>query len=649
MAPTEKDRATQAQAGLMRTGLDLIPQALSIFDSDLRLAVCNRRYQEMFDLEPAYVTAGVGFEDTIRYLVQRGEYGEIDDEEEAVRGRVVAARAFVPHYLERQRPNGTWLSVEGFPLPQGGWVTVYTDITEVRVQQQMLRARSAELSEQLLSNTERLSVTNRQLQAANTALSTAQSELTEIAARARLTTEMMPAHIAHVDRSLDYTFTNRRLPSVIPGTPAQIIGQHIKSVLGSDTFNVIHENLLGALEGKESVREFTDGVSGRRIRSAFTPDQVAGGPINGVYILSMDITQETQSRAIVTQTRKRELAAQLTSGLAHDFANLLTIILGLQQRMMKHDLPPEVRDYVGSTVAAARRGGTLLDRIAAISGKRKIQPVAVHMPEFLKDLSIMAEAALPEGITFETAIRGIDRPLLLDRDTLQDSLLNLILNARDAIVDHAGKAGGRIRLEVAPVHDTWVELRITDTGGGFSADALGSAFDPFFTTKGGEGSGLGLSMVFDQTSLLGGTVWLQNQATGGAKVSIRLPYREAPPAMTGGLVLLVDDSDDIRESVREMLRGMGHTVIEASSAEEAETLAALPDIDLVLTDLKLRGGRSGLDLADGLRAAGLGPTGIMTSAAPADPLRAEAASRYALLPKPFDAATLARFLPTVNG
>ncbi len=178
--------------GLIKTGLNLISQALSIFDSDLKLAVCNRRYQDMFDFPDAFVSPGVSFEETIRYLVLRGEYGSVDDAEEAVRTRVKAAQAFVPHYLERMRPNGRWVSVEGFPLPQGGWVTVYTDITEVRIQQQMLRTRSAELSEQLLSNTERLSETNRALSAANTALEAAKNQLAEMEARIRLTTEMIP-------------------------------------------------------------------------------------------------------------------------------------------------------------------------------------------------------------------------------------------------------------------------------------------------------------------------------------------------------------------------------------------------------------------------------------------------------------------------
>jgi len=133
---------TDSVEKLTRAGLNLIQQALSIFDSDLKLAVCNSRYQEMFGLPDALVTPGASFEETVRYLVERGEYGEQSDPVEAVRLRVETARDFQPHYMERQRANNRWISVEGAPLTQGGWVSVYTDITEIKLQEQLLRARS---------------------------------------------------------------------------------------------------------------------------------------------------------------------------------------------------------------------------------------------------------------------------------------------------------------------------------------------------------------------------------------------------------------------------------------------------------------------------------------------------------------------------
>ncbi|MFC2966636.1 PAS-domain containing protein [Acidimangrovimonas pyrenivorans] len=630
---------------LTRAGLNLIQQALSIFDSDLRLAVCNKRYQEMFGLPDALVTPGAEFEETIRFLVLRGEYGPVEDAEAAVRARVDAARAFQPHYMERTRANGRTISVEGAPLPQGGWVTVYTDITEIKHQEALLRARSEELSDQLLTHAERLSQANRALAATNAALEEAKRELTEIEARTRLTTEMMPAHIAHVDRNLRYTFSNRRLSSVMPGRPSSIIGLTGRQALGDEAFDRIEPYLDRALAGEASVYEFTDDPSGRRIRAAFTPDQLEDGPINGVYILSMDVTEEAQARAAVSQTRKRELAAQLTSGLAHDFANLLTVILGLQSRLEKLALPAGAADLVAATQAAARRGGTLLDRIASISGKRELRPVATDLTAFLADLRLLAEPTLPENTRLAVRLEGIDGPVLLDQGALQDTLVNLILNARDAI-GTAGDGTGEITLAARPFRDTWLQITVDDTGPGFTEETLERGLDPFFTTKGDAGSGLGLSMVYDQTKLAGGTLKLQNRPGGGARVLLRLPLRRAAtrpaePAM----VLLVEDTDEIRTSVREMLRDLGHAVLETASAEEALTLADLPGIGMVLSDIGLPGDQNGVDLIEALQARGCpARLYLMTSLPPADPLRQRAAAHVPVLTKPFSEAELSAFL-----
>lgn len=631
----------ETHAGLTRAGLNLIQQALSIFDRDLRLALCNRRYQDMFDFPDALVAPGATFEDTIRFLVLRGEYGPVADAEDAVRVRVDTARAFVPHYMERLRPNGRWISVEGAPLPNGGWVAVYTDITEVKLHEGLLRARSEELSHEVLAHAERLAMTNRALAATNAALEETKRELIEMETRTRLTTEMMPAHIAHVGRDLRYTYSNRRLTTVLPGRPSDILGLSGREALGAATFGKIEGNLRQALAGEASVVEFTDDDSGRRIRGAFTPDRIGDGPINGVYILSMDVTEEAQARAALTQTRKRELAAQLTSGLAHDFANLLTIIMGLQTRLERMRLPPEAADQVAATLAAARRGGVLLDRIASISGRRDLRPVPVDLTAFGAELRTMARAALNDRVALDIRIDGFGGPVLLDPGALQDALVNLILNARDAM----GGKGGAIVVTARPLRDTWAEFAVTDEGPGFTPEALERGLDPFFTTKGGEGSGLGLAMVYDQVQLAGGTVRLANRAEGGAVVTLRLPLRPVAAPVAPGLVLLVEDSDSIRESVREMLRDLGHAVIEATSADEAEALSSLPGLVLILSDINLKGATTGAALAERLADRGCRvPLALMTSLPAVDPRRARAERRFAVLPKPFDAPTLAGFL-----
>lgn len=131
-------------------GFNLISQAISIYDSDLRLMIANRRYQTMFDLPGHLSRSGASFADTIEHLARQGEYGEIDNIADFVRSRVDQALTFKPHYFERQRANGSTISIEGSPLPQGGWITVYADISESKRQEDMLEAISETLSGEIL-------------------------------------------------------------------------------------------------------------------------------------------------------------------------------------------------------------------------------------------------------------------------------------------------------------------------------------------------------------------------------------------------------------------------------------------------------------------------------------------------------------------
>ena len=626
---------------MTRAGLNLIQQALSIYDADLRLVLSNRRFQEMFDLPKSLITPGASFADTIRHVAARGDYGPLDDLGAFVVERVEMAQSFTPHYMERTRGNGQVISVEGTPLPNGGWVTVYTDITQIKRQEDMLRARSEELSGQLSAYSQELSTTNRKLASTISALEQSQRDLQEIEARTRLTTEMMPAHIAHVGPDRRYTYSNKRLNLVMPGRPANIINRHIAEALGAQTYSLIEPHLNNALDGKSSVFEFTDELSSRRIRTAFTPDTSDPNQVSGVYVLSMDVTEEAQARATLQQQSKREMASHLTSGLAHDFSNLLTIIMGAQGRLSKFDLPPDARQLVDATLNAATRGGALLNSIADMVGNRAPHPQAITINDVFDQLAPLAYSALDAQHNLILKPPKTDKQWLLDAGQLMDALLNLILNARDAI----GQSG-TITLAAKIVKDTWIEFVVTDTGQGFSTNALQHAFDPFFTTKGENGTGLGLSMVYDVAKMNGGSLVLQN-GFRGARVTLRLPARQAIAQRPPGMALLVEDQTDLRDVFRNYLTGMGYSVIEASDAGEARALLGeLSEITLILTDLQLKGEETGVDLISSL--SDEKPLVLFMSSLPkTHPLVISAQRMAPVLAKPFEIGDLRATLKDV--
>ena len=276
---------------MLKSGLNLIQQAISIYGEDLRLIVANRQFGAMFSLPEHLCAAGAQFSDTIRYLARNGEYGEVGDVEAFVDARVQQALSFEPHYIERERSNGRWVSIEGGPLRQGGWVAVYTDITETRQQEEMLRSRSDELSGLLLDRSEELARTNRALEATINRLHETQQHLEAAEARIRLAAETTPAHIARLDKEERYTYTNQRLPVPTANGVDDFVGHTAREVLGDEVYRIVAPAMHSAMNGQPKVVEFAAPTTGRQIRVAFTPDTSSSDEITGVFVLSMDISR----------------------------------------------------------------------------------------------------------------------------------------------------------------------------------------------------------------------------------------------------------------------------------------------------------------------------------------------------------------------
>ena len=623
---------------LTQAGLNLIRQAISIYDHDLRLVLANLQFQRMFDLPNALVKPGGSFEETLRVLAERGDYGELDDVEGFLAERVAQAKAFEPHYFERTRANGTTISVEGSPLQGGGWVAVYSDITELKTQEALLRSRSANLSEELITRSEELALANRKLTATVSALEEAKHQLLTSQARLNLTNSMIPAHIARVNRDGIYTYTNHKLSSIVPDRSNDIVGKHMSEALGQEVFDKISDGFQATLRGEAPVVEFEHKEAGRHNRVAFTPEINDEGEVIGAYLLSANVTEQVRARQALAHTKRRELAAQLTSGLAHDFGNLLTIILGEQDRLARLEgMPQEALQYLETIKSAARRGGDLISGLGKLDAQRSINIRLTDFAGFLKQTTLLAQAATPDRITLVVTNKVHVSHLMIDAGFAQDALLNLVLNAIDAIAET-----GTVTITVAVDAGNHLTFCVEDTGTGFSQDALSNALAPFFTSKSDRaGRGLGLSTAFDFARSSGGTVRLANRKEGGAQVTIQVPYLPAEPVVPG-LVLLVEDNVEIRRTVRDFLQRMGHAVVETDTVEEAQKLALVGDVTFVVTDLMLKNGGTGLALANHLHAHRQELPVLIITGLPKGDSRCQAAAEICpVLHKPFEFDALA--------
>ena len=389
----------------------------------------------------------------------------------------------------------------------------------------------------------------------------------------------------------------------------------------------------------------------------------------GLTVYLRDITAQHETEERLRQSHRLEALGQLTGGIAHDVNNLLTVVLGNFEMLA---LTAEERGAPGSedfalAEAGLRAGASarrLMDRLLAFSRRRKLSPVPVDAAALFAALEPLLRRAVGSAVTLEIAAPDGLWPALADPAELEAALINLAVNARDAM-----PAGGRLLIEAANVTadriyaayagldrlGDYVMVMVADAGIGMTREVLQKAFDPFFTTKpAGKGTGLGLSMVYGFAKQSGGHVMIDSEPGHGTIVRLYLP-RSADAAQHAALpaedvqggsetLLLVEDDDVVRAHTAAMLRGLGYRV--HAAADGAEALRAVQDgvrPDLLLSDLVLRGGMSGRQLADaaGRQVAGL--CVLFTSGYPGHVLRDAAAGGQdlALISKPFGRGELA--------
>jgi PAS domain S-box-containing protein len=345
------------------------------------------------------------------------------------------------------------------------------------------------------------------------------------------------------------------------------------------------------------------------------------GKLTHSIVVEQDITELKHAESQLQQAQKMEAVGQLTGGVAHDFNNLLAVILGNLELISQHCQGDSgLLELVDNAIAAAERGASFTHRLLAFSRKQELRPESVDASRLIQNMFELLQTTMGESIR----VKIIGDPRLwmsqVDRAQLESAMLNLAINARDSM-----ESGGKFSIETSNYRNDrpgkrqiglesgrdYVRIAVSDTGTGMTADVAEHAFEPFFTTKAvGKGSGLGLSMVYGFVKQSGGHLVIDSVVGRGTTIEVYLPRdtstdRDAntlgaagdPPMSRGEVVLVVEDDPSVRAFTVKILERLGYVVRQSETAEAAlETLRSYPRIDLLMTDVILRGGMNGIDL-----------------------------------------------------
>ena len=398
------------------------------------------------------------------------------------------------------------------------------------------------------------------------------------------------------------------------------------------------------------------------------------GNLVGFAKITRDITEQRQAQRALHEAQvqrahaqKMDALGQLTGGVAHDFNNLLMVVSGHVHTLKKKlgDDPRAVR-AVQAIELAAQRGASLTRQLLSFSRRQSSNPVVVSLAERIEAARVMITTSIGTNISLDTALAPDIWHVKVDESELELALVNLTLNARDAMPKGGTVAigAGNVRLSSgdtqAGLEGDFVALRISDTGEGIAPDILPKVFEPFFTTK-EAGSGLGLSQVYGFAHQSGGTVLIDSELGKGTSITLYLPRAQtAAPSQTPGLattegsrreggesVLLVEDNPEVAEVTRSMLEELGYEVQAVSNAASALRSVASRNFSLMVSDINMAGDMNGIGLARAIRASKPDlPVLLVTGYSH---LASQVGSEFMLLRKPYGLADLGRAAARVIG
>ncbi|EGN75902.1 PAS domain S-box/PAS domain S-box/PAS domain S-box [Idiomarina sp. A28L] len=491
------------------------------------------------------------------------------------------------HFEEYFAPKGKWLEVHAYPSSDG--ISVYfSDITTSRIERERLKL-----------------------------LDLAVSRLNDII----IITKASPLDAPGPET----VYVNEAFEKVTGYSASDIIGKSPRMLQGPKTNRIELDKIKTALIEKKSIRtqlvNYTKSGEEYHLEIEIVPLINDTGACTHLVAIERDITDRLELERRLRESQKLEAVGHLTGGIAHDFNNLLTVILGNSEMMVEQTSDSDLKAMTQMTLSAARRGAELTSRLLAFARRQPLDPKPTDLKQLLEGMRALIRRTLPRDIELEI-ITSLDLGITeIDAGELETALLNLVINARDAMDN-----GGRLTIEAnnavldesyAARHSEvtpgdYVMVCVSDTGSGMDANTISQVFEPFFTTKTvGKGSGLGLSMVFGFTKQSGGHIKIYSELNEGTSVKLYFPrvksvYQERYEVIKrnqpkGGTehILMAEDDDLVKQSLQRQLRSLGYRVTAVNSGPEAlNALEAHSDIDLLLTDIVMPGGMNGRELAD---------------------------------------------------
>jgi len=630
---TDEVRARQEAVETTHRFLDAIESVsdgISFWDRDDHFILCNRIYRSQAGASARILVRGTTYETFLRHAITQQQKGQSDAEIDDIYNEHLAHHQNPPSAYETNQ-DGRWTLIRNNRSPDGITVSVATDISEIK-------HREAELQQII---------------------------------------DTIPLWIAYIDQDQCYRLNNLTLTTWFGVKPDAVVGKTLKQVMTGASYSHIEPYIQKALKG-EAVRfesdfpffdnNLTDQFSQyRTIEVIYTPDISKDGTVVGFFVAASDISDRKHSQELLVQSQKMEAIGQLTGGVAHDFNNLLAIVLGSLSLLENTTQSATENQLLHTALGACRRGADLTQRLLAFGRRQSLQAEITDINKLIRGMTELLRRTLGAQIEIITRLDTNLNPAEIDRTQLESALLNLAINARDAMID-GGKLIISTKNTLAPEtipgpthqhpHQHFIVIEVKDNGFGIDKDVLEHVVEPFYTTKEvGRGSGLGLSMVYGFINQSGGQMVIESELGHGTSICLSLPATPSEhPIETsdtrvlenfngqGEHILIIEDDPEVAATTEAQLHKLGYQTTTAIDGKSALIIIHThPPFDLIFSDVFLPGGMTGPDIAKVIRAQNINTPILFTSGYPANHVKniQSADGVVELISKPFEIYNLA--------